>query len=301
MATFHQADPAPEPGFPPPPRARTHRRRSAFVRGQAPRRLPSPRTPIPLNALILAAGRGRRLLPYTSERPKCLLPVGPRTILEHQLERLAAAGVEGVTIVAGFGAEAVRRQVEASAPVAVRVVYNPFFAISDNLISLWSARSEIGDDLLVLNGDNVFHPQVLRPLLDGEPGPCTLLVHRKAAYDEDDMKVEIQGGRLARIGKGLHPARAQAESVGIMRVTGDGSRLLRRVLEEAVEEEEALHGFYLDGVRRMAEAGCPVRCLDIGDLPCSDIDTAEDLLDVRLRVEEYEAGAPATPSLREPA
>ena len=254
-----------------------------------------------MNALILAAGRGRRLLPYTSERPKCLLPVGRRTILQHQLRRLADAGVEEAVIVAGFGAGAVRRQARASSPVAVRVVYNPFFAISDNLVSLWSARSEIGGDTLLLNGDNVFHPRVLQALLAGDPGPCALLVHRKAVHDDDDMKVEIREGRLAGIGKDLHPSRARAESIGIVRVTGEGSRLLRRVLEEAVEEEGALRRFYLDALGRMAEAGCPVRCVDIGGLPWSDVDTAEDLLDVRLRIDEYEAGAAVAPPLREPA
>ena len=298
MATFHAAGTDPEPGVPaasPGPEALPPR---------PPRRLPSPLAPIPLNALILAAGRGRRLLPYTSERPKCLLPVGPGTILQHQLRRLAAAGVEEAIIVAGFGAEAVRRQAQAPSPLPVRVVYNPFFAISDNLVSLWSARSEIGGDALLLNGDNVFHPRVLRPLLAADPGPCTLLVHRKSVHDDDDMKVEIRGGRLARIGKDLHPSRARAESIGIMRVAGEGSRLLRRVLEEAVEEEGALRRFYPDALGRMAEAGCPVRCVDIGGLPWSDVDTPEDLLEVRLHIEEYEeyeTGAAVAPSLREPA
>ncbi len=283
------------PAVPQPPEA------PPFVHARTPRRLRSPSTPKPLNALILAAGRGRRLLPYTSERPKCLLQVGPCTILEHQLQRLSAAGVERVTIVAGFGAEAVRRRAQACGPPHVRVVYNPFFAISDNLVSLWSARSEIGEDTLLLNGDNVFHPAVLEPLLDADPGPCTLLVHRKSAYDEDDMKVALRGSRLTGIGKGLLAAQAQAESIGIMRIAGDGGRLLRRVLEEAVEDADAMHGFYLDGVRRMAEAGCRVRCVDIGSLPWSDVDTADDLLEVRLHVEAYEAGAPEAAALREPA
>ena len=282
------------PAVPQPPEA------PPFVHARTPRRLRSPSTPKSLNALILAAGRGRRLLPYTSERPKCLLQVGPCTILEHQLRRLSAAGVERVTIVAGFGAEAVRLRAQACGP-DVRVVFNPFFAISDNLVSLWSARSEIGGDSLLLNGDNVFHPRVLEPLLAGERGACTLLVHRKAVYDDDDMKVELRGDRLAGIGKDLPPSRAHAESIGIMRVGGEGSRLLRSVLEEAVEEEGALRCLYLEGVRRMAEAGCPVRCVDVGDLPWSDIDTPEDLLDVRLRLEEFEAGAAVTAPMREPA
>ena len=124
-----------------------------------------------MNALILAAGQGRRLWPYTSECPKCLLTLGTHSILEHQLVRLSAAGIDQVTVVAGFGLDAMRHEVGRLHldGMSVQVVYNPFFAVADNLISLWAARAEMGDDFLVLNGDNVFHPDIPHFLLGPAP------------------------------------------------------------------------------------------------------------------------------------
>ncbi len=55
-----------------------------------------------MKAIILAAGQGTRLLPFTREHPKCLVPVGGKAILDHQLEALAAAGVEDVLVVGGY-------------------------------------------------------------------------------------------------------------------------------------------------------------------------------------------------------
>lgn len=243
-----------------------------------------------MNALILAAGQGRRLWPYTSERPKCLLTIGTRSILEHQLVRLAAAGIDRVTVVAGFGLDTVRDEIcRAQAPgMLVRVVYNPFFGVADNLISLWAARAEMGSDFLLLNGDNVFHPDVPRLLLETHPSPCRLLVQRQAVYGEDDMKVSLDNHRLLRIGKKLALTRTDATSIGMMRFSGEGAAALQRVLEEAVRSDDAMGRFYLDCVQRLADAGVDVACQDIGGLPCVDIDTPQDLQSVRQSLDRFE-------------
>ncbi len=243
-----------------------------------------------VNALILAAGRGRRLWPYTSERPKCLLSLGVHSILEHQLLRLAAVGIDHVTVVAGFGLDAVRAEVcrVEVGDMAVRVVYNPFFALADNLISLWAARAEMGSDFLLLNGDNVFHPDIPRLLLEPHPVACRLLVQRQPSYSEDDMKVHLDGGDLLRIGKKLCLRQADAASIGMMRFMGDGAAALQQVLEEAIRSEEAFGRFYLDCVQRLVEIGVPVACQDIGNLPWADIDTPQDLQSVVLSRQRFE-------------
>ncbi len=243
-----------------------------------------------VNALILAAGRGRRLWPYTSERPKCLLSLGAHSILEHQLLRLAAVGVDHVTVVAGFGLDAVRAEVcrVEVGDMTVHVVYNPFFALADNLISLWAARAEMGSDFLLLNGDNVFHPDIPRLLLEPHPAACRLLVQRQPTYSDDDMKVRLKGGQLLRIGKKLSLRQADAASIGMMRFTGDGAAALQRVLEEAIRSEKAFGRFYLDCVQRLADIGISVVCQDIGNLPWVDIDTPQDLQSVLQSRQRFE-------------
>ena len=136
-----------------------------------------------MKVLILSAGQGRRLLPLTASIPKCAVPIRGRSILEWQLEELARCGVDRVTVVVGFAAEHVDRLLNARAwPYEVRTLYNPFFAVADNLASCWVAAPEMTEDFVLVNGDTLFEAAVLRRLLAAPPRPVTLAVAHKAAY-----------------------------------------------------------------------------------------------------------------------
>ena len=86
------------------------------------------------------------------------------TLLERQLYHLHAAGIGQVAVVCGFGIGRVRATIERVASPTVKLLYNPFYAVSDNLISLWVARSEMSEDFILLNGDNIFHPRSVQTL-----------------------------------------------------------------------------------------------------------------------------------------
>ncbi len=120
-----------------------------------------------MKAIILSAGQGRRLLPFTESTPKCLLPVdGERPALEVQLRVLAACGVSEARVMVGFQAEKVDAFL-ATDPVPeihVETLYNPFFDSSDNLVTAWLARPQMQGDFLLMNGDTLFEPAVLRRL-----------------------------------------------------------------------------------------------------------------------------------------
>src|SRR3990167_2880868 len=97
-----------------------------------------------MKALLVGAGQGRRLLPLTAGIPKCALPIRGRSILEWQLEELAGSGVDRVTVVVGFAADHVERLLGARAwPYEVRTLYNPFFALADNLVRSEEHTSEL--------------------------------------------------------------------------------------------------------------------------------------------------------------
>ena len=232
-------------------------------------------------AVILAAGRGRRLLPQTRTSPKCLIPIRRGTILEHQLNNLRALGFEDVVLVCGFGANQIRDAAsEFNRDLHIQFVVNEQYAIGDNLISLWSARKVLEDSFVLINGDNLFHPGILE-LLTKSANRCCLMVDRKSCYDDDDMKVKTRGNRIVRIGKSLDPHSVDAESVGIMQFTYDAVEALKVCLDEIVSTDPATDCCYLNAIQGMIDNNYEVGYRDVGDLPWADVDTLDDLNFVR--------------------
>lgn len=230
-----------------------------------------------MKAVILSAGQGRRLLPFTERIPKCIVPVGGRPLLWWQIDALRRAGVEDVAVVVGFGAEEVEKRL-AEHPDArgVRTIFNPFFDAADNLISCWVARAEMHEDFLILNGDTLFEPAVLERLLGAPERPVTLAVACKPRYDDDDMKVIREGNRLLRVGKTLPLDEVDAESIGMMTFRGAGPRLFREAIERAVRRPEARSQWYLSLIDELA-AEAVVWTQPIGDLGWTEIDCPADL------------------------
>jgi choline kinase len=208
-------------------------------------------------AVILSAGQGRRLLPLTATMPKCALPIHGQTLLEWQLDALARCGIERATVVVGFASDHVERVLaERTAPPRTQLLYNPFFRVSDNLVSCWIARHEMTGDFVLLNGDTLFEPMVVERLLAAPPRPVRLAVDHKDAYDADDMKVSLEAdGRLRRVGKRLAPEIVGAESIGVMAFRGEGPALFREAIERRLRRPDALHDWYLSVIDEMADHG----------------------------------------------
>ncbi len=235
-----------------------------------------------MRAIVLCAGQGRRLLPLTQREPKCMLAVdGERSVLETQLLGLARCGVERATILVGFGAERVETFLAGHRipGIAVDTVYNPFFAISDNLATCWLASAAMDDDFLLLNGDTVFEDELLQQVL-GSTAERIVTIDQKESYDDDDMKVSLDGSRLRAIGKTLDPADVDGESIGLLAFRGDGVKSFRQALSYAIRQPDALRAWYLSVVNRLARQ-IPVETVNIQGLWWREIDGPDDLAEVR--------------------
>jgi len=249
-----------------------------------------------MKAIIVSAGQGRRLLPLTESAPKCMLPVlADRSILEVQLRALADCGVERATVMVGFGADqveaflATRRVPE----IQVDTLYNPFYSTSDNLVTCWLAGQAMNEDFILLNGDTLFEPEVLRRLLGSPEAPLTVAINRKSSYDDDDMKVSLNGGRRLRaVGKTLDPELIDGESIGMMLFRSEGVSAFRAGLETAVRHSEGLRAWYLSVVNAMADT-LRIETASISGLWWGEVDSPEDLAVVRSALERLEKRAPA--------
>jgi L-glutamine-phosphate cytidylyltransferase len=229
--------------------------------------------------VILNAGRGMRLHPFTDTVPKCLIEIGGRTILEQQISILYRCGLKEVVIVTGYRENKIRERLRLAAlDRNVRYIYNPDFDTSENLVSLWAAKAELSDsDCLILNGDTLIEPDIIRTKCEqAATYPVTLASDSKAVYDADDMKLHLDGDRVVRIGKATCAQNAKGEAIGLSRVSRRGGTLLTAVLDKMVATEKGRQSHYPAAYQMLADMGA-VGCSMINTPSWFEIDCPADL------------------------
>ena len=165
--------------------------------------------------MVLAAGAGRRLQPWTDTLPKTLVPVdGDRTILDVSLANFAAVGLTDVVVVTGYAHERVaerRAALEDIHGVTLELVFNDKAEEWNNAYSLWVAREHFARGIVLVNGDTVAPVSVAERLLaDTSDADVVLAIDDVKQLGEEEMKVHLdERGHMTRINKALDPATAQ--------------------------------------------------------------------------------------------
>jgi choline kinase len=226
-----------------------------------------------VKGIILAAGKGSRLNGTIGDKPKCLLRVGGKTLIERQIETLREVGIDDIVVVVGCQADHVRR----SCGKRITYIDNTRFAQTNSLYSLWLARPLLNDGFVVMNCDVLFHPQMLSDLVTSRHEDALLI-----SYQEDDaeplgdeeMKVKVRRGRVTDISKTIPAEQADGENVGVVRFGAEGARLLGRLLDERVTSgglrEWAPRAF--DDFSRVR----PLHAIGTRGYPWTEIDFPED-------------------------
>ncbi|MEK6607870.1 MAG: phosphocholine cytidylyltransferase family protein [Myxococcota bacterium] len=229
-------------------------------------------------AVILVAGEGTRLRPYTLTRPKCLLEVGGKTLLDWSVDAIAACGVRRIVLVVGYLEEQVRQHAArfGGGAVEVRFALNARYATTNNIVSAQIAREHVGaGGLLLLDGDLVFETRALARLLDA-PGEAVLMLHRVPLGDEE-MKIRADtDGRVKAVGKHLPIAGALGESVGVARMAPSATDAFWSAISALVDAGRT-DAWYEDAFQRCIDDGVEYRVADVTGLRCMEIDTAADL------------------------
>lgn len=230
-----------------------------------------------MNAIILAAGMGRRL---SLGIPKCLIEIAGRTILERQLEALRAAGADHFTIVVGYREDDVRRHLT-DEPGSFTFIPNDRYAETNTIFSLYLARPHFDGGFFYANGDVVFDGRLTRRLLVSSD--ATTMAVKPGRWGQEEVKVMLEtpvggaGRRIGRIGKALDPARSYGEFVGVARFSPAIAAPLKDMLSRCVEQEGIVGEHFEQAVDRLCVAGHPIMPVDVQDLPCGEIDFPEDL------------------------
>lgn len=235
-----------------------------------------------MRAIILAAGVGSRLTPHTDSTQKCLLEIGGKPLLRRYLEVLAAMGIPEAVLVVGHLKEQVAAEVaQAPASIAVRLIENRQF-IRGGMLSLWLARQDFDDEVLIMDADVLFPQELLARLL-ASPDANAIAVDEQFQDTGEESKVLCEDGwvvEVARnIGQDAHP---RGEAVGMLRLSAEAAEVLRGILDELVESGKD-SADYQDAIRDLA-VEVPIGVVEVGDLPWIGIDVEEDLIRARQQI-----------------
>ncbi len=183
-----------------------------------------------MRAIILAAGKGRRLRPITDETNKCLLEFGGRSLIQRYLDDFGALGIHKATLVLGHKMEMVRDHVGSQrGPVQIEFLENPLHH-RGSILSMAIASQHFDDDVIIMDADVLYHPDLLRRLVESGNSNCQLMDH---SYTEtgEECKVAALDGRVVANNRIITaPYNEIGEGLGFLRLNRESAQRYRELL-----------------------------------------------------------------------
>ena len=226
--------------------------------------------------VILAAGMAKRLRPLTDTKPKCLLEVGGKTLLQRTVDAMASAGINEFLVVTGYRASMIRDFL-GSYGKNPRISYidNPDYEHNNNIFSLWLAMQELhGQEVLLMDSDILCDPEAVRRVASQE---CSALAMQRHELGEEEMKIVVDADfNITEISKTCRIEDAVGESVGIEKMTSEYTEAIYQELRKMILDENLIDIFYERAFERLISQGHTFKVVDTTDLFSYELDTPED-------------------------
>ena len=223
--------------------------------------------------VLLAAGMAKRLRPLTDTKPKCLLKVGERTLLERTVDAMRQAGIQEFLVVTGYRGEMIRDFLREYS--SFTFLDNTDYEHNNNIYALWMACQKVrGCDFLLMDSDILCDPAAVVRIAQE---PTAALAVNRHELGEEEMKVVVDAeNRITEISKTCRPEDAIGESVGIEKITADYSEALARELDQMILQEGLIDIFYERAFERLIPQGHTFKVVDTTHFFSYELDTPED-------------------------
>ena len=227
--------------------------------------------------VILAAGMAKRLRPITDEKPKCLLEVGGKTLLQRTVDAMISAGIKEFVVVTGYRENMIREFLTIHYSLCtIHYIDNPDYEHNNNIFSLWLAMQKLhGQEVLLMDSDILCDPEAVRRVARKTNPALAMQQHE---LGEEEMKIVVdEAGRITEISKTCSPADAIGESVGIEKMTPAYTEAIYQELRKMILDEGQIDIFYERAFERLIPQGHTFEVVDTTDLFSYELDTPEDL------------------------
>jgi len=227
-----------------------------------------------MKAIILAAGVGRRLGGTARGLPKCLVPVGGSSLLARMLKSLQNLGIDRIVVVVGHEKDQIRSSVQKFTQMDVKFLENPEYK-QGSVLSLWIARKEFTEDLLIMDADVLFPDDLLSRLVRSRH-PNAFLLDPRSESTGEEMMLMVKGDRVLRIARKVDGRYdLLGEGVGFLKVSKKDLPVLEEALASLVTagRHDADYENAIDLFLQKAIVGYE----PVGSLPWTEVDFPEDI------------------------
>ena len=233
-----------------------------------------------MKAIILAAGVGRRLGGTGQGLPKCLIQIGGSSLLARSLKSLQKLGISCIVVVVGYEKDKIRSSVRhmighaAGQSEPVKFLENPDYK-KGSILSLWTARDEFTDDLLIMDADVLFPDDLLSRLVHSKH-PSAFLLDPRSKSTGEEMMLMVKGDRVLRIARKVDGEYdLLGEGVGFLKVSRNDLPLLKEAVASliAAGRHDADYENAIDLFLQKAVVGYE----PVGSLPWTEVDFPEDV------------------------
>ena len=231
--------------------------------------------------VILAAGMAKRLRPLTDTKPKCLLEVGGKTLLERTVRAMQQAGIKEFVVVTGYRGNMIRSFLENLVNLenlekpSFTFLHNTDYEHNNNIYSLWMAGEVVrGKDFLLMDSDILCDPAAVVAIAQQEE---TALALNRHECGEEEIKVIVDAdNHITEINKTCNPKDAIGESVGIEKMTAEYSTALYQELDQMIVKEGLIDVFYERCFERLIPQGHTFKVVDTTHYFSYELDTPQD-------------------------
>ena len=230
-----------------------------------------------MKTLILNSGLGHRMGDVTKTHPKCMTEIEKNeTILSRQLKLLSRIGIRDVVMTTGYFDKVLIDYCRSlDLPLNFTFVKNPIYATTNYIYSIYCARNELKDDIVLLHGDLVFDESVLRDIVNNKSS-C-MKVSSTIYLPEKDFKAVVKDGRVYKVGIEFFDSAMEAQALYKLNKK-DWEIWLKEIISFC---ENGNTKVYAENAFNQVSDKCEIYALDVNDRLCTEIDTPEDLAKVK--------------------
>ena len=226
-----------------------------------------------MRALILNSGTGSRMGDMTRSHPKCMTELATgQTILSRQIAQLESSGVADIVITTGPYVEQIEQYASDIAKRArVAFVNNPMYKETNYIYSIYLTREWLDEDILLLHGDLVLADGIIERVLD-TPG-SVMTVSTTQPLPQKDFKAVLDKGRIIAVGVEFFDLAVAAQP--LYKLLRNDWKVWLSEIERFIDEGQMT--CYAENALNRTSMNMDLRCLDVKDTLCNEVDTPDDL------------------------